>query len=258
LEVNKIDRKNYQYYMDTTYFLKTIKKRQGIIITFVLIFIGLALIATFSQPLKYRASSRLLIIQEGTTSDSYAIAKSNQYLSSLLSEAVSSGSFFDLMTGSNSGVDWSYFGGDYKQQIKKWKKTVTAQSANDTGVMAIETYHPNSEQAKQIAIAVNNIIMSQNNIYQGSDTNVKIKVIDQPLVSSFPVKPNLILNFAAGLIFGLLFGLAYVYYFPESKKEKRQAMIKNIRQERIREQIGEREEGGERPSFRGDINNIIN
>lgn len=204
--------------MDINTFLKTLKKRQAKVWIFVLIFLIIASVASFSQSLKYQATSRLLIIQDGAASDPYTISKSNQYLSSLLSEAVYSSSFFDLLVNSETNIDWGYFNGDYKQQIKKWKKTVLAKNINDTGVLEVQVYHPDQEQAKKIAEAINNLLITQNNLYQGSNSNLKLKIIDQPLVSSWPVKPNLILNFGGALVFGLLFSFIYIYYFPVSQK----------------------------------------
>ena len=215
--------------MEITNFIKIIKKRKGTILAFVLIFLTIAMAITFSQPLKYRVSSRLLIISDGAASDPYAIAKSNQYLTSLLSEAAYSGSFYQLLTASNNyDINWSYFSGDYKEQVKKWKKSIMARNVNDTGVMEVEIYHPDPYQAKQIAYAVNNALITQNSIYQGSTAGLKIKVIDEPTVSSYPVKPNLPLNAGAAIVFGLFAGLAYVYYFPLSRRERRLIASKNL------------------------------
>ncbi len=215
--------------MEITNFFKLIKKRQGAVIASVIIFTAIALAITFVQPLKYRVSSRLLIMADGSISDPYTIARSNQYLTSLLSEAVYSGSFFQLLTASNYDIDWNYFSGDYKEQTKLWKKSVLARNVNDTGVMEIEVYHPDPYQAKQIAYAVNNALITQNNVYQGSANVLRVKVIDEPTVSSYPVKPNLPLNATAGLIFGFAFGLAYVYYFPTSRKERRLTALRDLR-----------------------------
>lgn len=207
--------------MEITNFFKLIKKRQVAVVTWVFIFFIAAMAITFIQPLKYRVSSRLLIMPDSSISDPYTIAKSNQYFGSLLSEAVYSGSFFQLLTSSNYDIDWSYFNGDYKDQIKKWKKSVMARTVNDTGVMEVEVYHPDPYQAKQLAFAVNNALITQNSAYQGTSSSLKVKVIDEPTISSYPVKPNIFLNLGAGIIFGFAFGLAYVYYFPTSRKERR-------------------------------------
>ncbi len=245
--------------MEINTFIKIIKKRKSKLFIFVLIFLIIAAAISFSQPLKYKASSRLLIIQEGSSSDPYTIAKSNQYVGSLMSETVYSGSFLELLASNSSNLDWSYFNGNYKQQLKRWKKTISARNINDTGVIEVAIYHPDANQAKQIAITVNNLIVTQNSTYQSSNGTVKIKVIDQPVVSSFPVKPNLPLNLGAALIFGLLFGLTYIYYFPESKKRKIVKVNKiNINHNhQLDNNIVKEEEVEDRNDFSGNIRNII-
>ncbi len=250
--------------MELNTYLQVLKNRKGKVLSWLLAFIAIAALISFSQPLKYEASSRILVIQEGTSADPYTIAKSNQYISSLLAEAVRSGSFFEMLSSSGQNIDRSYFRGDYKQQLKTWKKTVEARSLNDTGVMEINVYHPDTTQAYQISLAVNNLLASQNSYYQSASDNVKIKVIDQPTISSLPTKPDLVLNFGAAIIFGLIFGLAYVYYFPENRR-------KTVKQEIRRPQTAERHIAHEakpashpaqgnfenKPSFQGNIRNVI-
>ncbi len=250
--------------MEARIFFKLVKKRKGAILLIILLFLLVAAAVSFGQPLKYRARSRLLIIQEGTFSDPYTVAKSNQYLSSLLSEATYSGSFFELLTASGYNVDWSYFGNDYKTQLKKWKQTIVAKNVNDTGVMEIDVYHPDAYQVRQIALAVANALVSQNKDYQGLG-DIKIKVIDQPVVSAWPVKPNLPLNFGAAGLIGLITGLIYVYYFPLSLKDKRRLKIGGtggqrppeiVRPEEKKEEAGKSREK-EQSHFYGDFKNII-
>lgn len=213
--------------MEIKHFIKIIKKRQVIVFAFILAFLAISMAITFSQPLKYRVSSRLLIISNTSAADPYTIAKSNQYLSSLLSEAVYSGSFLELLKDSNYDIDWTYFQGDYKEQTKKWKKSILARNVNDTGVMEIEIYHPNPYQAKQLAFAVNNALITQNNAYQGSVSELRVKVIDEPIVSSYPVKPNLPVNIGAAIFFGTIAGLIYIYNRPVSRQEKKLKALLN-------------------------------
>ena len=213
--------------MEVNTFLKILKKRRGAVLVVMLIFLAVALIFSFSQPLKYRSRSRLLIVQEGTFSDPYTVAKSNQYLSSLLSQAVYSGSFFDLLTSSNYNINWNYFSGGYKHKIKIWKKTMVASADNDSGIMQIDIYHPDTYQAQQLSLAVNDALINQNSNYQGMG-NIKIKIIDQPTLSSLPIKPDWPLNIATALVLGLMAGLIYIYYFPLSRREKRRLRARSI------------------------------
>jgi capsular polysaccharide biosynthesis protein len=206
--------------MNTKEFLQLAKKRYITIIGIVLFFVIIALAGTLLQPLKYRSKTRLLIAQSNMTTDAYAIARSNQYIGGLISEVVYSGAFLDSLESSDAVFDRNYFNGTYKQNIKKWKKTVFARSGGDSGIIDIEIYHPDPSEAKKISLAVNELIISGKGPYQFANNQVKITTIDQPIISSFPVKPNIPLNLLASLIFGLSFSLSYIYFFPQSQTER--------------------------------------
>jgi len=208
--------------MEVKDFFQILKHRKGAIVSAWLIFIILGAAATFIQPLKYEAKSRLLLVQNVSGVDPYTVSKSNQYLSSLFSQVVYSNSFFELVTSSNSfDIDKNYFSDNYKKQMDIWEKTISAKS-NDAGIIEISIYHPNPYQAKQIALGVNDILINQGFNYQGGGESVKIKIIDQPLISDYPVKPNIIFNFLAFSALGILAGLIYLYFSPKKKAAVRQ------------------------------------
>jgi len=203
--------------MEVKDFFQILKHRKGAIVSAWLIFIILGAAATFIQPLKYEAKSRLLLVQNVSGVDPYTVSKSNQYLSSLFSQVVYSNSFFELVTSSNSfDIDKNYFSDNYKKQMSIWKKTISAKS-NDAGIIEISIYHPNPYQAKQIALGVNDILINQGFNYQGGGDSVKIKIIDQPLISDYPVKPNIVFNFIAFSALGILAGLIYLYFSPKKR-----------------------------------------
>jgi len=207
--------------MDTSDFIKLIKKRKTAMIITILIFVIVGLVITLGQPLKYRAKSRLLILQPNTGADAYAIAKSNEYVGGLISEVIYSGSFLDSLNTSSYAFDRSYFNGSYKDNVKKWKKTVSAKSSGDTGVIDIEIYHTNPEEALKISQAINQLIISGQSPYRFNPDQTKLNIIDQPVVSSFPVKPNLLINLALSLLFGFLVGCSYIYLFPKGRASKK-------------------------------------
>lgn len=212
--------------MEIENFWQNIKKRRSAVAGIMLASLILVGTITFLQPLKYSVKSRLLISQNISGADPYTVSKSNQYLSNLFSQVVYSSSFFNLTTSAGFNIDSSYFGNDYKTQMKVWKKTIEARSVGDTGIMEIYIYHPNTYQAQQIAMAVNQTLISKSFNYQQGGDQVAISVIDQPLTSSFPVKPNLILNFAAALILGITASSLWIYFFPV-KEHKRQPKKQN-------------------------------
>ncbi len=199
-------------------FNELIKSKKQTLVSFFLVFFLLGAVFTGLQTFKYSASSKLLVIQEGASGvDPFAVSRSVEYLSGLFSQVVYSSSFFNMVQDSGFNIDKSYFKGDSIKQMKLWRKTVSAKSVENSGVINVSVYHPSAYQAKQIALAVNNVLMTQNANYQGIGTSVKITVIDEPLVSNYPNQPNLLVNFGLVVALSLVFGLIYIYIFPEEK-----------------------------------------
>ena len=215
--ISSIFKEKQQLTMDIRDFIQLANKRKSAVISITLIFVIIGLGITLAQPLKYQSKSRLLILQPNTAADAYAVARSNQYVGGLISEVIYSGAFLDALKASDFTFDRNYFSGTYKQNIKEWKKTVFARSGGDTGIIDIEIYHTNPEEAKNISLAVNQLIISGQSPYKFNTIQTKISVIDQPIVSSFPVKPNIAINLGLGLLFGFMSGCSYIYLFPKER-----------------------------------------
>jgi hypothetical protein len=129
---------------------------------------------------------------------------------------VYSSSFYDQVIASKYNIDGNYFSGNYSQQIAKWQKTVATKTQGDTGIIEINVYHPQASEANKIALAVNDILINNNQNYQGGQ-NIKVSIIDQPLTSNYPNMPNIFYNIAAALFGSLIISLFYLYIFPEEK-----------------------------------------
>lgn len=202
--------------MEFNEFLNLIKRKTQTIFTIIFVATMLIIVISLASSLKYSVSSRLLVIQDSSTSDVYSLSRSNEYLGNLFSQVVYSSSFYDQVLSSRYNVEKGYFSGDYGQQLKKWRKTVSTKTQGDTGIIEVNVYHPQVAEAKKIALAVNDILINNNKDYQGSQ-NVKVKILDQPLASSYPTKPNVVINVAATIFLAFIFSLFYIYMLPEEK-----------------------------------------
>lgn len=247
-------------------FLKLLKRKKGTILALIFVIIILSLGLSLINPLKYGAKSRLLVVQNSNGIDPYTVSKSNEYLGNLFSQIAYSGSFYNMVLESPYDIDKNYFSGDYNKQIKIWKKTISTKTLNDTGIIEINIYHPNPYQAQQIALAVNDILINKNSNYQGSGQSIKVNIIDQPLISNYPIKPNLPQNVVVALTAGLLFSLFYIYIFPEerynirlwSNKKKMKKIKINSHSIKVDYQPAvEEKEQNSGFQARGDINNIL-
>lgn len=193
------------------------QKRQTLISLF-LLFLVLGLFLVLLQDFKYGSKSKILVIQGGAERvDPFSVSRSVEYLSDLFTRVVYSNSFFDTVMESDFNIDKNYFGQSFDKKMKTWRQTVSAKSVEDSGIIVINVYHPDSYQANQIALAVNHVLISSHQTYHGLGDSVKINVIDQPIVSSYPIKPNLIYSLLIIIAISLFFGLMYIYLFPERK-----------------------------------------
>lgn len=202
-------------------FLNLSWQKRGVVLSIVLVFLALAAVFVVIMPLKHEANSRLLIVQdfaEGTSS--YNMSQSNNYLSKLLSGVVDSSSFFRDVLNSGYNIDRAYFStsGDDQEMIREWRRTVEASTINDGGgIIEISVYHTEKDQLEQISEAVNYILRTNHSEYHSLDKKVGIRVIDDPVISRFPVKPNVSYIFFLALVLGLTIAGSYVYLFSESK-----------------------------------------
>lgn len=193
-------------------FGQIIKKKQSIIWWWLIGILAVATLVSFIQPLKYSAESQVLVVPDyRQTTDPYQISKTNEYLSSLLAQVTYSSSFFEATAKPEYQIDATYFGNTSKKRMNKWQKTIEVKALNDSGIISVKAYHPDKQQAEKLVRAINYNLITKNNFYHGLGDKVVLKVIDEPLVSLWPAKPNLPVNFALAFILGLLLGLIHVY-----------------------------------------------
>lgn len=222
--------------MDLTALIR--KKRQTLFSIF-LVFLVLGLLFLLTQNFKYSTKSKILVIQEGAGRvDPYSVSRSVEYLSDLLTRVIYSNSFYESVIGTDFNIDKKYFGDSSIKKSKIWKKTISAKSLEDSGIINISVYHPDNYQASQIALAVNHILITKHQNFHGLGSSVKISVIDQPVASAYPNKPNIIYALLVIIASSLFFGLIYIYLFPESKYDiifftKRRKAVVNKNQARI-------------------------
>lgn len=207
--------------MNFNEFKNLIKRKLGTIFNLTFLLVVLVIIFSLLSGLKYSSRSKLLIVQNAKTNDAYLTSRSNEYLGNLLSEVVYSGSFLSLViNNSQYKIDRDYFSNNYNDRLKIWRKTVSTKTVSDTGIIEIDVYHPIPDQARLISLAINDILINNNSLYYGGG-GISLVILDQPLVSNYPDKPNLILNTLFSLFFGLFISLIFIYLYPEKSYDIR-------------------------------------
>ncbi len=168
-------------------------------------------IAVLQTPM-YRADSRILVIQKQVAGqDIYTISKSAQYLSSILKESIYSDSFFNKVIALSEGeVEAQNFPAKIKDRRKKWEDTVNVVITRDLGLMEISVYYPRPEKARQISLAIAEVLSKEHQFYHGADNNVEVKVLDYSTVTDSPIALQLWLISLMGLVIGFLSGSFWV------------------------------------------------
>jgi len=235
--------------MEINEFWQLVRQKKSTIFTIIIVSLVIVLSVSLLTPAKYGAQTKILVMQEGFSADAYTISRNNEYLGKLFSQIIYSSSFYNfVMNDDTYRIDQYYFNGNESEQLKIWRKTISTKTYGDTGIIEINVYHPIASQAKQIALTITNTLRNQGHNYLNND-NIEINVIDQPIVSDNPIKPNIPYNIIVTLLLSLMIALILIYIFPERKYDlrlfkKRRREDKNKRKtipvENIR--IEEREE----------------
>lgn len=193
------------------------RKKQTVFSVLFLCILLMAISLSF-QSFKYEAKSKILLLQHnGEATDPYTAAKSSQFISSLLAQVVTSNSFLNDVFESGFNIDETYFGDNLNTRLKKWEKTAEARAINDTGIIEINIYHTDKSQSEQINSAIINIIKTKNGSYYGRTEDISIKVINEPIVSAWPVRPNILLNLFLTIFLSFMISFSFIVLFPDEK-----------------------------------------
>lgn len=201
--------------MEYKQFVNLVSQRKLTVFTITVMFLIAVTLFTFLQPLRYSATSTLLVVQNyGPNTDAYNVSRSNQFLSNLLAQVVYSDSFYGKVMESGYNINKSLFSAEINKRKKEWQNMVYTRAIADTGMITLKTYHQDKATADKINQAIAYTLMTKHSQYHGLGENVKIKVINDSTLSDWPVKPNVALNLILALISGLAASLYFIYLFP--------------------------------------------
>ncbi|MFC1622700.1 hypothetical protein ACFL1Y_01780, partial [Patescibacteria group bacterium] len=95
----------------------------------------------------------------------------------------------------------------------------------------VSVYDKDKKQANRIANGIAYTLVNNSAEYHGGGQDVTIKVVNEPLVSNRPARPNIILNLVLSLVVGLLISFAWTFYSFHNALEKE---VKNLDSEEYR------------------------
>ncbi len=165
--------------------------------------------ATLFMPLSYRATLRLLITQRAAfTLDPYTAIRSTELIGDNLAQIIKTSTFFEKTLKAGYNIDASYYPTDETKRRRKWENTAEASMVRGTGILSVDVYHPDRDQAVQTASALAFLLAREGGDYVGRD--IQIRLVDAPLTSRFPVRPNILGTMAGGFLGGVLLSTAVI------------------------------------------------
>ncbi len=227
------------------------KKRWTILVLITLIFVILSLILTLAQPFRYVSQVKILVIQRSAVAiDAYSASKSAERIGGNLAQVIYSSSFFNKVLNSGFDIDNSYFPKEEDKRREVWRRMIDSKVPTGTTLLDVSVYHPQREQATIIAQAIAYVLPRDLVEYIGI-SDVELKVLDAPLTSEHPVKPNFVLNLFLGLLVGIFVAISYLIvtysdspeslYFEENPGKmswKQRRAHKKARQEQKKQSSG--------------------
>ncbi|MFA6160290.1 MAG: hypothetical protein WC678_04380 [Parcubacteria group bacterium] len=159
----------------------------------------------------FRGNTDILIVQnqEGAV-DYYAMSRSADYLSSILSESVYSEKFLDE-TVSTGKISTNLFSGSQADKLKTWQKTINIKKNSTVGILSLEIFGNTERQTNDISNGVLDVLINKNSMFLGTNQNLKIQVLSGPIIEKNPSFFQIILasfgGFLVGMILIFMFGI---------------------------------------------------
>ncbi len=186
-----------------------LKASASTLIGFAALGLFLAVALSFLWPLKYSSTMTMLVVQRsGVSSDPYAAIRSMENIGDNLSQVVYTTDFFNKVLTADPTIDKNYFYTDERQRRKQWTQMVETQVSRGTGFLHLTVYHPQKAEATKIVQAISSVLSKEGWTYVSAD--ISVLLVDPPLESRWPVKPNILSNGFIGLIVGFVIGILYV------------------------------------------------
>jgi capsular polysaccharide biosynthesis protein len=181
-----------------------------------------AVLLSFVQPLEYSSTTTVLATQELGGTDAYTASRSAERIAEDLSNAIDTTSFYDKVFEGGYGISESYFDQDNeRKKRKKWSKAIATSVSRSTGLLTIKVYHTDVNQAELLAFAISDVLVHDGWRYT-SGGNITVQIVDDPLNSAWPVRPNLLVNAFSGFVLGALAAIGYVLIRVERIRRRHQ------------------------------------
>lgn len=176
---------------------------------------------SFVRPLEYSSTMRLHIIHEaGGSVNPFDAIRTAERIAENLGQIIYTSSIFDRVINTPGfNIDKAYFEENEAKRREQWQNMVNTQVTHETGFLEIAVFHEDKDQASEIARAIGFILTTEGNRFFGGQQLV-IQVVDTPLQSRFPVRPNIPLNAFLGAVVGVVLSSLYLVMGEERRRRQ--------------------------------------
>ena len=195
------------------------KKRLGSLILGALLTAALSFLFLVISQKSFRSDMDLLVVQnQQGFSDYYALSKSADYLTSVLTESIYSEKFIDELENTGLNVN-AFLPQDKSKRLKTWAKTVNISRNPSLGMIHVKVFGDTQKQTLDISNAMVNVITTKYFSFLGRGQDLDVRLLSGPIVEKNPSLTDIILASVLGIMAGLIVTFIGVY-FLELRKEK--------------------------------------
>lgn len=193
-----------------------LRKHLALIIGWGVVVAILIAVVSLVLPASYGAESAVLIISRDRSGvDPYTQAKSAEQVGSNLVQVLKTDDFFHKVMASSftfNKARWNRL--NDRDRRKLWNRDVNATVVGGTSLLKITTYSFTSQDSLALARAVTETMAAQGGDYVGGD--IAFKVVDNPLLSPWLRRPNVIFNTLGGLLAGMFLAVLWLVYYKRT------------------------------------------
>lgn len=162
-------------------------------------------LAVFKTP-EYSAEVDLLIVQQYTINDPFTATKSATAVRDNLADIIHTTSFYNQVRESGRIELSALEALPEEEKREQWEKIVETESSASSPSLKIVGYDESQSQAEAIASGVAQTLVEHGKEYHSSPDTITLRVIDDPIVSNYPTRPNLLRNGIATAMLGAMIG----------------------------------------------------
>jgi len=193
----------------------TMLKNKLTIMLIIFVFLSVSIFLTGLQKREYSSQSQILVIQEqGQKLDAYIASKASESIAKNLKKAINSSSFRNKVLEASPDLDFGLSNKDEKARRKEWQKIIEVKVIPNTSILEIKAYNSSPFQAEKLMNNINSALFQYHKDYHGGGDEIKLQIVDYPLTSKSPTRPNWVLNIILSLILAIFFSATFCSLFP--------------------------------------------